>query len=142
MVPTAENYDVVIIGGGPGGYAAALYGAAAGLRIAMVEKGRVGGTCLHRGCIPAKELLETAAVFRTVGRRQGVRRRRPTPPGLDFAMSHGPQAEGRRQALSTASRPAEGRKVTVITGTGTLGAGQSSPSTGGDGGATELTGDH
>ncbi len=74
MVPTAENYDVVIIGGGPGGYAAALYGAAAGLRIAMVEKDKVGGTCLHRGCIPAKEFLETAAVFRTVAGRQGVRR--------------------------------------------------------------------
>ena len=66
MVPTAENYDLVIIGGGPGGYATALYGAAAGLRIAMIEKGKVGGTCLNRGCIPAKELLETATVFRTV----------------------------------------------------------------------------
>ncbi len=67
MVATAEKFDIVIIGGGPGGYAAALYGAAAGLNIAMVEKDKVGGTCLHRGCIPAKELLETAAVFRMVG---------------------------------------------------------------------------
>ena len=66
VVPTAENFDVVVIGGGPGGYAAALYGAAAGLNIAMVEKDKVGGTCLHRGCIPAKELLETGHVFRTV----------------------------------------------------------------------------
>ena len=66
MVPTAEQFDVAIIGGGPGGYAAALYGGAAGLRIAMVERDKVGGTCLHRGCIPAKELLETAHVFRTV----------------------------------------------------------------------------
>ena len=63
----AEQFDVVVIGGGPAGYAAALYGASAGLNIALVEKDKIGGTCLHRGCIPAKEYLETATVFRTVG---------------------------------------------------------------------------
>ena len=72
----ADRADVVIIGGGPGGYAAALYGAAAGLDIAMIENKKVGGTCLHVGCIPAKELLETAAVRRARGRRRRVRRRR------------------------------------------------------------------
>ena len=82
----AEQFDVVVIGGGPGGYAAALYGAAAGLRIAVIEDGKVGGTCLHQGCIPAKELLETAEVLRTVAgaKEFGVEAGQPT---LDFAVS-------------------------------------------------------
>ena len=61
-----EEFDIVVIGGGPGGYATALYGAAAGLSVAIVERDKVGGTCLHRGCIPAKAFLETAAVRRTI----------------------------------------------------------------------------
>src|SRR5271167_2743159 len=61
-----SNHDVVVIGGGPGGYAAALYGASAGLSVAIVEREKVGGTCLHRGCVPAKEFLETAHVHRTL----------------------------------------------------------------------------
>ena len=61
----------MVIGGGPGGYATALYGAAAGLSVAVVEMDKVGGTCLHRGCVPAKEFLETAAVYRTVAGRDG-----------------------------------------------------------------------
>jgi len=59
-------HDVVIIGGGPGGYAAALYAHNFGLSVALVEKDTVGGTCLLRGCIPAKTWLQAAEVFTTV----------------------------------------------------------------------------
>ncbi|MBM3695521.1 MAG: dihydrolipoyl dehydrogenase [Actinobacteria bacterium] len=59
-------YDLVIIGGGPGGYAAALYAHNFGLSVALVEKDLVGGTCLHRGCVPTKAWLETAEVFAAV----------------------------------------------------------------------------
>ena len=59
-------YDIVIIGGGPGGYAAALYAHNFGLSVALVEKERPGGTCVLRGCIPAKQWLHTADVFSTV----------------------------------------------------------------------------
>ena len=63
---SGRYFDLVIIGGGPAGYGAALYGASAGLSVILVERDKVGGTCLHRGCIPAKELLETASITRTV----------------------------------------------------------------------------
>ena len=53
MVQLAEQFDLVIIGGGPGGYGAAFYAASAGLTVALVEKDALGGTCLNRGCIPA-----------------------------------------------------------------------------------------
>ena len=62
----AENagtvYDVVILGGGSGGYACALRAAQLGLQVVLVEKGELGGTCLHRGCIPTKALLHAAEV--------------------------------------------------------------------------------
>jgi dihydrolipoamide dehydrogenase len=56
-------YDAVIIGGGPGGYAAALYAHNFGLSVAIVERDLIGGACLHRGCIPTKAWLETAEVY-------------------------------------------------------------------------------
>jgi dihydrolipoamide dehydrogenase len=58
--------DIVIVGGGPGGYASALYAHNFGLDVAMVEKERPGGTCLIRGCIPAKQWLQIAEVYSTV----------------------------------------------------------------------------
>ncbi|WP_369053641.1 dihydrolipoyl dehydrogenase [Kineococcus terrestris] len=57
-----QEYDVVILGGGSGGYAAALRAAELGLSVALVEKDLLGGTCLHRGCIPTKALLHAAEV--------------------------------------------------------------------------------
>src|SRR5699024_7375462 len=54
---STDQFDVVILGGGSGGYAAALRGAQLGQKIALVEKDQLGGTCLHRGCVPTKALL-------------------------------------------------------------------------------------
>ncbi len=58
----SSGYDIVILGGGSGGYACALRGAELGKRVALVERGKVGGTCLHRGCIPTKALLHAAEI--------------------------------------------------------------------------------
>lgn len=64
----AERYDVVVIGGGPGGYATAFRAAARGLDVAMVEEAKVGGTCLHWGCIPSKASLHVAQLLEQVDR--------------------------------------------------------------------------
>ncbi len=79
-------HDVVIIGGGPGGYGAALYAFNFGLSVALVEKDRLGGTCLVRGCIPAKTWLETASVYQTVARSSqfGVE---SSDPSLDWSIA-------------------------------------------------------
>jgi dihydrolipoamide dehydrogenase len=61
----ATEYDLVILGGGTGGYVAAIRASQLGLKTAIVEKGKLGGTCLHRGCIPSKALLRSAEVFAT-----------------------------------------------------------------------------
>ena len=62
MVESNGSYDIVILGGGSGGYACALRAAELGKRVALIEKDKVGGTCLHRGCIPTKALLHAAEI--------------------------------------------------------------------------------
>jgi len=114
-----NEFDVVIVGGGPGGYAAALYGAAAGLSVAMIEKDKVGGTCLHRGCIPAKEFLETASVYRTVARAKefGVI---SSPPTVDFSVSQARKGKVVDQLFRGLTGLLAARKVTTIDGVGQL----------------------
>lgn len=60
----SKDYDLVILGGGTGGYVAAIRAAQLGLQVAIVEKSKLGGTCLHRGCIPSKALLRSAEVYK------------------------------------------------------------------------------
>ncbi|MCE7794347.1 dihydrolipoyl dehydrogenase [Salipaludibacillus sp. CUR1] len=62
----AKEYDLVILGAGTGGYVAAIRASQLGLSVAVVEKGKLGGTCLHQGCIPSKALLRSAEVYKTV----------------------------------------------------------------------------
>jgi dihydrolipoamide dehydrogenase len=119
VIATAEEFDLVVLGGGPGGYAAALYGASAGLSVALVEEQRVGGTCLHRGCVPAKELLQTAEVLRTVNAAGefGVLASEPT---LDLAVSQRRKQGVVDKLTAGLETLLEGRKVTVVAGTGTF----------------------
>ncbi len=67
MLQVSEyNYDLLIIGAGPGGYEAAFLAVEHGMKVAIVEKDRVGGTCLNRGCIPTKALMHSSNVYREV----------------------------------------------------------------------------
>ncbi|MFD1433782.1 dihydrolipoyl dehydrogenase [Kroppenstedtia eburnea] len=59
----ADNYDLVVLGAGPGGYVAAIRAAQLGMKTAVVEKEKVGGVCLHKGCIPSKSLLRSAELY-------------------------------------------------------------------------------
>src|SRR5215210_5228691 len=58
-----DSYDLIVIGGGPGGYVAAIRAAQLGKKAAVVEKDKAGGRCLNYACIPAKTMLHTAEVF-------------------------------------------------------------------------------
>ena len=71
-----ERFDVVVIGAGPGGYPAAIRAAQLGASVAIVERDRLGGTCLNFGCIPTKALIASAEAFAHVRDAEGVRRLR------------------------------------------------------------------
>jgi dihydrolipoamide dehydrogenase len=139
VVRLTEQFDVVIIGGGPGGYASALYGAAAGLHIALVEKDIIGGTCLNRGSIPAKELLEAASVFRTVAGAAefGVV---SDSPKVDAEALFARKTQVVDKLVGGISGLLKNRKVTVLAGVGKLGADHVVTVTAADGTTTELAG--
>jgi len=118
---TANHFDLVVIGGGPGGYGAALYATSAGLKVAIVEKDAMGGTCLNRGCIPAKALLETAAVNRHVTHAAefGIE---SSAPVVNFAA-----AQARKQKIvdgivKSLTGFMTSKKITILNGVGSLGA--------------------
>ncbi|MCX6517676.1 MAG: dihydrolipoyl dehydrogenase [Actinobacteria bacterium] len=135
----ADQFDLVVVGGGPGGYASAFYGASAGLNVALIEKDTLGGTCLNRGCIPAKAFLETAAARRHVqhARDFGIS---ATLGETDFAI-----AQARKQKIVDGlvkglTGLVKSKKVTYFLGVGTLNDDKSVTVTAGDGTVTQLNG--
>jgi len=118
---SGEQFDLVVIGGGPGGYASAFYAASAGMNVALVEKDTIGGTCLNRGCIPAKAFLESAAVFRHVAHAKdfGID---SSAPSVNFAVTQARKQSIVNGLVKGLTGLTKSKKVTYILGSGALGA--------------------
>lgn len=141
MSEQSDHFDLVVIGGGPGGYCAALYGASAGLNVALVEKDALGGTCLNRGCIPAKAFLETAAVKRHVDHAAAFGIETNGVASVAFAKTQERKQEIVAGLVGGIAAMCKGRKVEVFNGTGSLKAGRTVDVALNEGGSATITGD-
>jgi dihydrolipoamide dehydrogenase len=113
------RYDIAILGGGPGGYVAALHAGVRGASVALVERDRVGGTCVTVGCIPSKALLDSSHAYwlATHGEEHGIH-----VEGARFELAKAVARKDRvvGQLVSGVEALLKGRKVDLIKGEGTL----------------------
>jgi dihydrolipoamide dehydrogenase len=118
-VTDSGGYDIVILGGGSGGYACALRAAELGKRVALIERDKVGGTCLHRGCIPTKALLHAAEIADHTkgGASVGVR---ATFDGIDMDGVNGYKDKVVDRLWKGLQGTLAARKVEIIYGDGRL----------------------
>jgi dihydrolipoamide dehydrogenase len=114
-----NEFDIVILGAGSGGYACALRAAQLGLSVALVEKGKVGGTCLHVGCIPTKALLHAAEVADSARESEqfGVR---ATLEGIDMAGVNSYKDGVVSRLFKGLTGLVKSRGITVVEGEGRL----------------------
>ncbi|HDN78905.1 MAG TPA: NAD(P)/FAD-dependent oxidoreductase, partial [Chloroflexi bacterium] len=111
------EFDLAIIGAGPGGYVAAIRAAQLGAKVALIEKDRVGGTCLNRGCIPTKAVLQTVEVHRIIERAPawGVK---AELKGIELANVRRFRDETVRRMVKGVETLLKGHKVTLYRGLG------------------------
>ncbi|MCH9719043.1 MAG: dihydrolipoyl dehydrogenase [Actinomycetia bacterium] len=113
------QYDVVILGGGSGGYACALRASQLGLSVALIERDKLGGTCLHRGCIPTKALLHAAEVADTT-RESAAFGVDATLTGIDMTRVNSYKDSVIGRLYKGLTGLVNGRDITYVEGTGTL----------------------
>ena len=115
----SEKYDVIVIGAGPGGYVAAIKAAKLGFKTAVIEAREAGGTCLNRGCIPAKAMIHAAEVYRSAKEceRFGIHAENVT---FDFEKIFEYKEEITKQLVSGVEGLFKGNEVDQIAGKGTL----------------------
>jgi dihydrolipoamide dehydrogenase len=118
-VTDSSGYDIVILGGGSGGYACALRAAELGKRVALIEKDKVGGTCLHRGCVPTKALLHAGEIADQAreGASFGVR---TTLDGIDMPGVNAYKDKVVTRLWKGLTGLVASRHIDVIEGSGTL----------------------
>ncbi|MDO4836652.1 MAG: dihydrolipoyl dehydrogenase [Clostridia bacterium] len=112
------DFDLIVVGGGPGGYEAALHAAKLGLRTALIEKDFVGGTCLNRGCIPTKALLHASSVYEEA--KNGAALGISCEPAIDLNAVYAYKQQVVEKLRGGVEGLLKSAKVAVIKGLGTL----------------------
>jgi len=142
-IPNFEvmNFDVIVLGSGPGGYVAAIRASQLGLKTAIIEREALGGICLNWGCIPTKALLKSASVFEYINHAKdfGIEVSSATADfGAVVKRSRG-VAEGMSKGVQFLMKK---NKIEVIMGSGKLKPGKKVSVTGADGKVTEYSANH
>ena len=119
-VGSSNDFDLVVLGAGTGGYSAAFRAAQLGLKVALVDQDKIGGTCLHRGCIPTKALLESAGLLDRIRHAKSLGITLPGEPGIDYeAMAANKDAVVKRMWTGLKTLVTK-NKVTWVDGRGRL----------------------
>ena len=136
------NYDIIVIGSGPGGYVTAIRAAQLGFKTAIIEKENLGGICLNWGCIPTKALLKSAHVFNYLKHAEDYGLNKVENPGFDFTKVI-------QRSRGVASKMSGGiqflmkkNKIDVIMGTAKVKAGKKVSVVDAEGKSTDYTGSH
>src|ERR671920_2080407 len=137
----ADQYGIIVIGGGPGGYVAAIRSAQLGFRTAVVDREHLGGICLNWGCIPTKALLRSAEIYHYLQHADayGLSNEKPS---FDIAKVVARSRAVAKQLNQGVAHLMKKNKIAVVMGDGKLTAKNKLSVTGADGKATELQAKH
>ncbi|TDM13173.1 dihydrolipoyl dehydrogenase [Macrococcus lamae] len=115
----ANEYDLVVLGGGTAGYVSAIRASQLGMKVAIVEKEKLGGTCLHKGCIPTKSLLKSAEVFSYMKHadQYGIK---PVEANYDFKEIRARKDEVVEKMYGGVQHLMKANKIDIYTGTGRI----------------------
>jgi len=119
-VGSSNDFDLVVLGAGTGGYTAAFRAGQLGLKVALVDDDKIGGTCLHRGCIPTKALLESAAFADKVRHAKEFGLTLPGEPVIDYAAMAARRDQVVKRMWTGLKTLVDKNKVTWVAGRGTL----------------------
>jgi dihydrolipoamide dehydrogenase len=119
-VGSSNDFDLVVLGAGTGGYTAAFRAAQLGLKVALVDEDKIGGTCLHRGCIPTKALLESAAFTERVRHAGDYGIKLPGDPEVDYVQMAAKRDQVVKRLWTGLKSLVDKNKVTWIQGRGRL----------------------